>query len=118
MIEEIISLFLALIGIALVIVFTYFASKWYARRMLPIAGGRHMKVIDRLVLSKTASIYIIEVQGEQYLVGVSEKNVEILKQLEQPIVIPRTDFETKNLKNLFQTFLHKGKEDDGNNNQW
>ena len=37
MIDEIISLFLA-IGIGIVIVFTYFASKWYARRMLPIAG--------------------------------------------------------------------------------
>jgi flagellar protein FliO/FliZ len=117
-IDEIISLFLAIIGIGIVIVFTYFASKWHARRMLPIAGGRHIKIIDRLVLSKTSSIYIIELQGIQYMLGVSEKKIEILKQLEEPIQIPRNEFETKNLKNIFQTFLHKGKEDDGNNDQW
>ena len=37
MIEDIFSVFLAMVGIICVIILTYYASKWYARRMGTIA---------------------------------------------------------------------------------
>ena len=54
MIEDIFSVFLAMVGIICVIILTYYASKWYARRMGTIAGGKHIRIVDRLLVGKAA----------------------------------------------------------------
>ena len=88
MLGDIISMLFALAGTVCIILLTYYASKWYVRRMGPIAGGRHIKVVDRLVVSKTGSILIIDVEGTQYMVGVSDQNIQIMKQMEDSIPLP------------------------------
>lgn len=85
MIGDIFSMLFALIGTVCVIMLTYFASRWYARKMGPIAGGKHIKVVDRLVVSKTGSILIVDIEGRQYMMGVSDQNVQILMELEEPV---------------------------------
>jgi flagellar protein FliO/FliZ len=76
------SIVLTLIGITAVLALTYFASRWYAGRMGPMMMGKHIKVLDRLVIGKTASILIIELAGARYLLGVTEQGVSILKELD------------------------------------
>ena len=44
--------------------------------------GKHIKIVDRLVVSKTGSVLIIDVDGTRYLIGVNEQNIQILKELE------------------------------------
>ena len=88
LIGDIISMLFALIGTICVIVLTYFASRWYARKMGPIAGGKHIKVVDRLVVSKTGSILIVDIEGRQYMMGVSDQNVQILMELDENIPLP------------------------------
>lgn len=91
----------ALIGTVCIILLTYYASRWYAKRMGPIAGGRHIKVIDRLVVSKTGSLLIVEICGSQYLVGVSDQNVQLLMQLDQNIPLTaEQEFKGEGLKGL------------------
>ena len=86
--QDILSIVFALIGIAAVLALTYFASRWYAGRAGPSAAGRYIKVIDRLILGKNASILLIELDGAQYLMGVSEQSVSILKELQEPVKPP------------------------------
>jgi flagellar biogenesis protein FliO len=74
-----------LVGIPVVLVLTYFASRWYAGRMGPMVMGKHIKVVDRLLIGKTASILIVELAGVQYLIGVTEQGIRILKELEEPV---------------------------------
>jgi flagellar biogenesis protein FliO len=81
---------LTLVGITVILVLTYFVSKWYAGRMGGTVTAKHIKVIDRLFIGKTASIMIIELAGVQYLVGVTEQGISILKELAEPIV-PEAD---------------------------
>lgn len=88
MIGDIFSMMFALIGTICIIVLTYFASRWYAKKMGPIAGGKHIKVVDRLVVSKTGSILIVEIEGRQYMLGVSDQNVQILMELDETIPLP------------------------------
>lgn len=88
MIGDIFSMLFALIGTVCVIMLTYFASKWYAKKMGPIAGGKHIKVVDRLVVSKTGSILIIDIEGRQYMMGISDQNVQILMELDETIPLP------------------------------
>lgn len=88
MFGDIVSMLFALIGTVCIIMLTYFASKWYARKMGPIAGGKHIKVVDRLVVSKTGSVLIVDIEGRQYMMGVSDQNVQILMELDEPIPLP------------------------------
>ncbi|MDR3295257.1 MAG: flagellar biosynthetic protein FliO [Clostridiales Family XIII bacterium] len=83
--NSVLSLALGLIGIAAVLVLTYFASRWYAGKVGPIAAGRYIRIVDRVVVGKTSSILILELEKKQYLVSVSEQGVSILKELETPI---------------------------------
>ena len=84
---DVISLIFALIGTVCIIMLTYYASRWYARKMGPIAGGKHIKVVDRLVVSKTGSILIVDIEGRQYMMGISDQSVQILMELDEPIPI-------------------------------
>jgi flagellar biogenesis protein FliO len=88
--EGIGSIALTLVGITVVFALTYFVSRWYADRMGPTVMGKHIKVIDRLLIGKTASIWIIDLAGVQYLIGVTEKGVNILKELDEPVASDET----------------------------
>lgn len=100
MIGDFFSMLFALIGTVCIILLTYYASKWYARRMGPIAGGRHIKVVDRLVVSKTGSLLIVDIEGKQYLMGVSDQNVQVLMRLENTIPLPDYTSGSDSLKSL------------------
>lgn len=101
MIGDIFSMLFALIGTVCVIMLTYFASKWYAKKMGPIAGGKHIKVVDRLVVSKSGSILIIDIEGRQYMMGISDQNVQILMELDETIPLTMDqDFGGDGLKGL------------------
>jgi len=108
LIGDFFSMLFALIGTVCIIMLTYYASRWYARRMGPIAGGKHIKVIDRLVVSKTGSILIVEIQGEQYVMGVSDQSVQILMRLEENIPFPAgSDMVGDGLKGLLKGDSYK-----------
>ena len=85
MIGDIFSMLFALVGMICVILLTFYVSKWYGKKMGPIAGGKHIKVIDRLVVSKTGSVLIVDILGKQYMIGVSDQNVQILMELDETI---------------------------------
>lgn len=84
--KEVFSILLALIGIFAVLALTYYLSRWYARRMNTVIAGKHMKLIDRLPVSKNGSLMIVEIAGKQYVAGVSDHNVALMMELEEPIV--------------------------------
>jgi flagellar biogenesis protein FliO len=79
------SILPVLVGIPAILVLTYFASRWYAGRMGPMVMGKHIKVVDRLLIGKGASILLIELAGVQYLIGVTERGICVLKELDEPI---------------------------------
>jgi flagellar protein FliO/FliZ len=82
------SMLFSLVGAVCIIVLTYYASRWYARKMGPIAGGKHIRIIDRVVVSRTGSVLIVDIGGRQYLLGVSDQNVQILMELDETIPLP------------------------------
>jgi flagellar protein FliO/FliZ len=110
-IHDMFSYLLPLTGAICVIVLTYYASKWYARKMGPLSGGKHIKVIDRQMIGKTGSILIIDVEGVQYLVGANEQSIRILRQLKDPIPVQSAASGTKpSFRAMIKPFLHKEEE--------
>lgn len=113
MTDDVFSMLLATIGFIGVVVLTFYASKWYAGRMGTLGRGRHIHIIDRLAVGKNSSIVIIDVKGTQYLVGISDHCIEMLKELEEPISTDAVEkVETAiNIKN-FKAYLSRGREND------
>lgn len=79
--EYYLSLALSLLGAALVIVFTYYGSRWLAKRYGASSGGRMIRIIDRAALGKDKSIVIAEICGEKYILGVGAQQISLLKEL-------------------------------------
>lgn len=110
---DIFSYLLPLTGAVCVIILTYYASKWYARKMGPLSGGKHIKIIDRQMIGKTGAILIIDVDGVQYLIGANEQSIRILRQLKEPIPIqPSADSSKPSFQTMIKSFLRKEKEDE------
>ena len=107
MIGDFLSMLFALIGTVCVILLTYYVSRWYAKRLGPIAGGRHIKVVDRLAVSKTGSVLIIEIEGKQFLLGVSDQNIRILLELEEAVSFIESGSGEEGLKSLFSKNSYK-----------
>ena len=98
----------ALVGTVCIILLTYYASRWYAKRMGPIAGGKHIKIVDRLVVSKAGSILIVDIAGRQYLLGVSDQNVQLLMELDETIPLSMEhDMTGDSLKHLLNGDSYK-----------
>lgn len=86
--DLIVSIFFSLIGIVLVIVLAYFSSKWLGKRYSGLNSGKNLKIIERIMLGKESSIVLAELLGEKYLIGVTSKEIILLKELgEIPIEV-------------------------------
>ena len=79
---EILPMLGSLVMIALVLVLTYYATRWYAGRMGPAVSGKNIRVIDRVSLSNNAALVIACVCGKYYLLGMSEHGVTLIRELE------------------------------------
>ncbi|MDE1548272.1 flagellar biosynthetic protein FliO [Jeotgalibaca caeni] len=46
-------------------------------------GSKHLRIVEKLPLSRTSSLYVVEVMGTYYLMSGTEQHNEILKELSQ-----------------------------------
>ncbi|AFA49268.1 flagellar biosynthetic protein FliO [Acetobacterium woodii] len=115
--SDVFSIILALVGTVGVIVLTYFGSRWYVNQFLKKtgSGGQHIKVVERLIVGKNGSIIIIDIQGNQYLVGVTENSIQILTELEKPITFQKKqDTSKESFLSMVKSFSQKEKQHEKN----
>jgi flagellar protein FliO/FliZ len=64
------------------------AAWWLIRRSggLPLHGGRGMKMVASLPVGARERVVLIEIAGEQWLLGVAPGNVNLLHRFEQPVL--------------------------------
>lgn len=72
----------SIVIMAAVIALTYYASRWYARRMGKVVSGKHIKIIDRVSLGVGSAAVVLQAGEKYYLVGVSDKNIQLICPLE------------------------------------
>lgn len=118
--SDVFSIILALVGTVGVIVLTYFGSRWYVNQFLKRSGtgsgGQHIKVIERLIVGKNGSIIIVDIQGDQYLIGVTENNIQILTELKEPITFQKKqDTSKESFLSMVKSFSQKEKPNEKNN---
>ena len=70
-------IFQVLIFVAVAIA-AYFTAKYISRRSMGSAKSRHMRVADRLPLSRDKAVYLIKVGDEYYLLGATSHKMSVL----------------------------------------
>lgn len=86
------------------------AAWWLIRRSggLQLHGGRGMKVIAAMPVGTRERVVLIEIAGEQWLLGVAPGSVNLLHRFEQPILTNSNadDFASK-MRAVLQQGLRK-----------
>ena len=83
LLKDILSLILALCGIALVLYLCYTLSRFLAGKMSAVSGTNNIRVAERVALAQDKGLAIVELCGRHYLVGFSANTVEILQELDE-----------------------------------
>lgn len=108
---DILSMIGSVLVVAGVLALTYYASRWYAKRMGPVHGqGRHIRVVDRASLGQGSAVYIVKAGEKYYLLGAGDKNVSMLSELEGFIEPPQPGADTAvPFRQLFGSIIEKVK---------
>lgn len=105
---------MSIIGIIAVLYLTYYCTKWLSTKSSIALKSKYMNVRDRLMLGQNSFIAIVEIDSKHYLIGITEKDIKILKELDNFQPLP-DDVESGS---KFINILNKYKRtvDAGNNN--
>lgn len=81
-------------GLGLILVLlVIFALAWLMKRVTGIQGVKsHIKVISAVNVGAKERAVLVEVAGEQLLLGVTSGQVNLLYKLDKPIIEPSVDF--------------------------
>ena len=79
---------LSVVGGLLAVVLLIFFLAWLMRRVagIPTMGGHQMKVVAALAVGAREKIVLVDVGGQQILVGVAAGRVSHLQSFEQPVL--------------------------------
>ncbi|MDD4781783.1 MAG: flagellar biosynthetic protein FliO [Tissierellia bacterium] len=62
---------------------TYYCTKWLSTKTSIAMSSRYMNVVDKLMLGQNNFIAIVEICSKYYLISITDKGVNILKELEE-----------------------------------
>ena len=97
---------LSVVGGLLAVVLLIFFLAWLMRRVagIPTMGGQQMKVVAALAVGAREKIVLVDVGGQQILVGVAAGRVSHLQSFEQPVLdspVGNSDFSSA-MKKILQ----------------
>ena len=104
-IKDIFSLVLALIGIVLVLFLTYYGTRWLSKKSVPGLKSKYMKITDRMMLGQNKFLAIAEINNKYYLLGVTENNISILKELDDFHPLPEGIEENMYFDKILNKFM-------------
>ncbi|MEG2295192.1 MAG: flagellar biosynthetic protein FliO [Oscillospiraceae bacterium] len=96
----------AILSVMLVLVVTFFGTKFLATKINRVAGSKYIKVIDRLFIAQDKSILIAKIGEKIMMLGVSGNHIEKISDIETSDLVDITpQFDSDTFKHLFQKSL-------------
>ncbi len=94
-------------GSLVIVLGLLFGLAWlYKKLAIKLPGSNHIKIVSSAMLGPRERILVIEVQGKQRVLGVTSNQINLLFELDQPLV---DDTTTSDWRSQFQTLLQKQK---------
>lgn len=88
--ESTMTFIMGLFGFVALIFAARFFLRWMARRPLP--SGEHIKILDRIAVTRDAMLMLVEVAGRIVLIGVSKDKTEFLCEFDSEEITDSPDF--------------------------
>lgn len=95
----------------LVLFLTYYGTRWLFTKTNLAVRSKYMNIVDRIAIGQNKYLAIAEIAGKYYLLSITEKDVNIVKELEDFHRIPEE--ETNNqieFNKIFDKFLKNKQE--------
>ena len=99
---------MSIMGIILVLFLTYYCTKWISTKTTLISKSKYISVIDKIMLGQNKFIAIAQICNKYYLLSITERNINILKELEEFQPLEQDDESNINLN--FNNILSKYKD--------
>lgn len=75
-------IFLTFFSVVLVLFLSYWFTKYIGKKTMKFRASGHMQIVDRLSISQDKSILILKVEGNYYLLSLSQNGIHLIKELE------------------------------------
>ncbi|CAI3796389.1 flagellar biosynthetic protein FliO [Rheinheimera sp. MM224] len=94
-------------GSLIIVLGLLFGLAWlYKKLAIKLPGSSHIKIVSSVMLGPRERILVIEVQGKQRVLGVTANQINMLFELDQPLV---DDQAAPDWRTQFQALLQKQK---------
>ncbi len=80
--EDAFSILTPLLAVAVVIAGAYWTTKWMAGRHGAYSSGRHIQVLERVMVAKDTYLALIRVGSQTHLASVSPGRVEWIREMD------------------------------------
>lgn len=81
--DSAISILSPLVAVAAVLACAYWTTRWLARRQGSHSSGRHIRVLERVMLGRDTCLALVRVCGTTYLASVSTGRVELIREVDE-----------------------------------
>ena len=82
---------MSLIIIVLVLYLTYYFTKALSKKVANYSTSKYIRIIDKVAISQSKFLLIIEVEKKCLLLSVTDNNISILKELDDMILESKED---------------------------
>ncbi len=94
-------------GSLLIVLGLLFGLAWlYKKLAIKLPGSSHIKIVSSVMLGPRERLLVIEVQGKQRVLGVTANQINMLFELDQPLIDEPT---AADWRSQFQSLLQKQK---------
>lgn len=111
--SEFLHLLVPLIIIIVVLVLCYFLSRYLSQKMSSVTNTSNIKIIERVLLGQDKYIAIALICNTYYLIGVTNQNIQILKELDGAEITKPPKPADYNFLNMLKAAMKGKKAGDG-----
>ncbi|WP_027633934.1 flagellar biosynthetic protein FliO [Clostridium hydrogeniformans] len=96
-----------LLSLSFIILLLFLTLRLGEGKFKSLQNNKFLKVLDKTSLSKEASLSVVKIGDEAYVLSVTQREVKIIKELSKEELKSLEESKEKNLENLKNTHLAK-----------
>ena len=95
--------------VAVIIYFSYVAAKLVAKGSVRASHSKYMRMVDQMPVGQNRAVSVIQVGDRYFLLGIAEKQIDMLAELEEEGLIPLEieDAAFPTAMHVFKERMHK-----------
>lgn len=105
MMEGFLAMAGALLSVIGILVLAYWSSRFLGKRWGGGISGRYLKIIDRIQVGADRYILLVKLEEHTYLVGVSEKGIQLLTEPNGTFEEPDQEEKTIGFQEILKTYI-------------